>query len=64
MQRLMLYLSGSVFGLVACIHVVRLLLHLEIVIQGWVVPLWTSAVAAIAAVVLAWLCLRAAASRR
>lgn len=60
MQRLMLYLSGSVFLLVAVAHVTRLVMGLQIVIQGWVLPLWFSIPAAVAGVVLGWLCFRAA----
>jgi len=60
MQRFVLYLAGSVFLLVAVAHIVRLLLGVQILIQGWVVPLWISAIAAAITVVLGWLCLRVA----
>ncbi len=60
MQRSVLYLAGSVFLLVAVAHVVRLLLNIEVLIQGWVFPLWLSGVGAIITVTLGWLCIRAA----
>lgn len=63
MQRAMLYLSGSLFALVAVAHVMRLVLNVKIVIQGWSVPLWTSALAIVLTVMLAWLCFRAAAGK-
>jgi len=60
MQRLLLSLVGSVFLLVAIAHLVRLMLNLQILIQGWVVPLWMSALAAVVTVIHGLLCLRAA----
>ncbi|MDQ6986212.1 MAG: hypothetical protein Q9M25_00200 [Mariprofundaceae bacterium] len=60
MQKAVLYLVGVVFLLVAAAHVVRLLLAVEIVIQGWILPLWVSAIGVAVPLVLAWLCLRTA----
>jgi len=60
MQRVMLYLAGTIFVLVATAHIVRLLLEVEILINGWVLPLWVSVVGAVVPVSLAWLCFRAA----
>ena len=60
MQRFMLYLSGSVFLLVAVAHTVRMAMGLQVVIQEWIVPLWLSGPAAVGAVVLCWLCFKAA----
>jgi len=60
MQKPVLYLVSVVFLLVAAAHVVRLLLAVEIVIQGWILPLWVSAIGVAIPLLLAWLCLRAA----
>jgi len=60
MQRTMLYIAGTIFLLVATAHVVRLLLEVEIVMSGWVLPLWVSVVGAVVPVILAWFCFRAA----
>jgi len=60
MQRAMLYISGFIFALVAIAHIVRLLLEVEILINGWVLPLWVSGVGSAVPVILAWLCFRAA----
>jgi len=60
MQRAVLYLVGLVFLLVSAAHVVRLILQVEIVINGWVLPLWTSVLAAFVTLLLAWLSLREA----
>ncbi len=60
MQKAVLYLVSVVFVLVAAAHVVRLLLGVEIVIQGWVMPLWFSGIGVLIPLLLAWLCLRAA----
>jgi len=60
MQRIMLYVAGTIFVLVAIAHIVRLLLGVEILINGWLLPLWVSMAGAFVPVVLAWLCFRAA----
>jgi len=60
MQRVMLYLAGTIFSLVAIAHIVRLLLEVGILINGWVLPLWVSVVGAVVPVILAWFCFRAA----
>ena len=60
MQRAVLYLVGFVFLLVSAAHVVRLILQVEILINGWLLPLWTSLLAAFVALLLAWLSLREA----
>jgi len=59
MQKTMLYIAGVIFILVATAHVVRLLLEVEILINGWVLPLWFSMLGAVVPVILAWLCFRA-----
>jgi len=60
MQKIMLYTAGIIFLLVATAHVVRLFLEVEILINGWVLPLWVSGVGAVVPVILAWFCFRAA----
>jgi len=60
MQQVMLYIAGMVFVLVAIAHIMRLLLEVEIVMSGWVLPLWVSVAGAVVPVILAWLCFRAA----
>jgi len=60
MQKSMLYLAGIIFVLVATAHIVRLLLEVEILVNGWVLPLWVSVVGSVVPVLLAWLCFRAA----
>lgn len=60
MPKFALYLSAVVFLLVAAAHVVRLLLAVEIVVHGWVVPLWVSGSGLMIPLFLAWLSLRAA----
>lgn len=60
MQRIMLCLAGTIFVLVAIAHIVRLLLEVEILINGWVLPLWVSVGGAVVPVILAWFCFRAA----
>jgi len=59
MQKTMLYIAGVIFILVATAHVVRLLLEVEILINGWVLPLWFCMLGAVVPVILAWLCFRA-----
>ena len=44
--------SGSVFGLIALLHVLRLLLRWPAQIAGWTVPIWISWLAIPAAVAL------------
>jgi len=60
MQRAMLYIAGAIFVCVAVAHIVRLLLEVEILINGWILPMWVSVGGAVVPVLLAWLCFRAA----
>jgi len=60
MQRTVLYLVGVVFLVVSAAHVVRLILQVEIMINGWVLPLWSSLLGAVITLLLAWLSLREA----
>jgi len=47
-----------VFLLVLAAHPVRILLNVDVLIAGWIFPLWINAVVAIFAVLLGCLCLR------
>ena len=40
---------GAIFGVVAVVHLVRILLGWSIVIEGWTVPMWVSWVGLIVA---------------
>ena len=42
-QTLGLRVAGTVFGIVAVGHLLRLATRVEIVIAGWEVPLWVNA---------------------
>ena len=46
-QILGLHVSGAIFWLVAALHLLRLIFGLEIVVAGYPLPLWPSALAAI-----------------
>ncbi len=47
-MRAYLQITGAVFGVMAVLHVMRLLLHWPAQIAGWTVPLWVSWVAVVA----------------
>ena len=55
-QKTFLTLAGGIFLAVALVHAARWLGHWEVVIAGWPVPQWASAVAA---AVAGWLALTA-----
>ncbi len=40
-----LQISGAVFGLIALLHIIRLLLNWPAQVAGWTVPLWISWIA-------------------
>ena len=44
-----LQISGVIFGVIALLHVLRLLLEWQAQVAGWAVPLWISWVAIFAA---------------
>jgi hypothetical protein len=48
-MRTYLAVSGTVFGLVALLHLLRLLRHWPAVIAAWNVPLWASGIGLLAA---------------
>lgn len=41
-SKLYLYVTGSIFGLVAIAHLVRLIFHWPAQIGTWVIPIWLS----------------------
>ena len=41
-SKLYLYVTGSIFGLVAIVHLIRLILHWPAQIGTWVIPIWLS----------------------
>ena len=43
-MRTYLLISGSLFGLISLLHLLRLLWHWPAVIGAWTVPLWASGV--------------------
>ncbi len=43
-----LQISGTIFGLIALLHIVRLLLHWPAQVGDWTVPFWVSWIAALA----------------
>ncbi|MDX8406844.1 MAG: hypothetical protein R8L58_00505 [Mariprofundaceae bacterium] len=58
MQRWLLRLAGLLFLLIAAAHVARFILHIDIVIGHWAVPMWASPVAVVVLLLLAWLYFR------
>lgn len=51
-KNIALIAAGTVFGLVAILHLVRVFLHIEIVAMEYVIPQWVSIVGCIVAGVL------------
>jgi hypothetical protein len=49
------FVAALVLDLVAVAHLVRLLLHIEVVVSGRVVPMWVSGVGCVVAAVLSTL---------
>jgi len=47
-------LAGTIFLIVAVAHALRLLFKWEVVIAGWLVPMWVSAAALVIAAYLAY----------
>ena len=44
-----LQLVGTIFGVIGAVHLLRLISGWEVVIDGWMVPLWISFVGVVAA---------------
>jgi len=47
-------LAGAIFLIVAVAHVLRLVFKWEVVVGGWRVPMWVSAIAFVVAAYLAY----------
>jgi len=41
-RKLYLIVSGTIFGLVACIHLARIILDWQAQVGTWVIPFWFS----------------------
>jgi hypothetical protein len=63
-MRSYLQISGTVFGIVALAHVLRVIQRWPAAVAGWAVPMWVSVVAALVTGVLAIWAFRAAARGR
>ena len=55
-----LKLAGLVFGLVFLVHLLRLLFSVEVIVAGYVVPLWVSGVGLLVSLILCVLMFSAA----
>ena len=53
-QRTYIHITGTLFGLIALLHVVRLINGWPAVIGAWTVPLWMSAIGVVVAGFLVW----------
>ena len=53
-QRPFSFVAGLIFLVVAVAHVLRLAFKWEVVLNGWPVPMWISAVALVIAAFLAY----------
>ena len=53
-QKLYLRIAGTIFGLVAILHVLRLLLGWEVVIGGYTFPVWPSGIGPFVAAYLSY----------
>ena len=55
--------AAIVFDIIAVLHLLRIVLHIEAIVGGWAVPMWMSGVACVAAAVLSGLLFREARSK-
>jgi len=53
-QKIFSVVAGLIFLLIAVMHVLRLALKWEVVLNGWSVPMWVSVVAMVIAAYLAF----------
>lgn len=63
-MRAYILISGAVFGVVAFVHVLRLLLDWPVQVAAWMVPTWLSWIAIFAAGMLCAWAFRLAGQRR
>ncbi len=47
-------LAGTIFLIVAVVHALRLVFKWQVIVAGWQVPLWVSAVAFVIGIYLAY----------
>jgi hypothetical protein len=47
-------LAGAIFLIVAVVHALRLVFKLQVIVAGWHVPMWVSAVALVIAAFLGY----------
>ena len=47
-EKTFLMISAAIFGVVAVVHLVRILMDWSVVIDGWTIPMWVSWVGLIA----------------
>jgi len=57
-------LVAILLDIIAVVHILRLVFNTEVIIGGWVLPMWVSGVGAVAATVLSVLVIREARSGR
>ena len=57
-------LVAILLDIIAVVHILRLIFHTEVIIGGWVLPMWVSGLGAVAATVLSVLVIREARSGR
>jgi len=60
MQRTLLVIAGILFALVAATYITRFVMEMEVVINGWALPIWASLPTALVLILLAYLFFRAA----
>ena len=53
-QKAFSLVAGLIFLLVAAAHLLRLLLRWSVILNGWTVPMWVSAIAVVVAGLLAF----------
>ncbi|KQW58629.1 MULTISPECIES: hypothetical protein [unclassified Ensifer] len=41
-EKTFLTIAAAIFGIVAMVHLVRILIGFSVVIDGWTVPMWVS----------------------
>ena len=56
------FVVAVLLDLIAVVHLLRIVFHTEVIVSGWVVPMWVSGVGCVAAAVLSVLVFREARS--
>lgn len=60
MQRVLLMLGGSMCYIVAVVHIARFAMSVQVLIDGWELPVWISLPAALVLIILSYLFFKAA----